>query len=70
MKQNLDTVRGKKQGLATLQEFVDDDHMIVQKFMGQTIYTRALSIVDKDLLEPGCTVFINEDNHSDLICGI
>ena len=44
--------------------------MIVQKFLGPTIYTRCLSIVDKDLLEPGCTVFLNEDRHIDVICGV
>lgn len=44
--------------------------MIVQKLLGPTIYTRALSIVDKDLLEPGSTVYLNEDAHLDLIVGI
>lgn len=63
-------MKGKTQVLATLQEFINDDYMIVQKLMGPTLYTRALSIVDQDLLEPGCTVYLNEDNHMDLIVGI
>lgn len=29
-----------------------------------------MSIVDKDLLEPGSTVYLNEDAHLDLIVGI
>lgn len=68
--QKLERVKGKTQVLATLQEFINDDYMIVQKLMGPTLYTRALSIVDQDLLEPGCTVYLNEDNHMDLIVGI
>lgn len=51
-------------------EFVNDDFMIIQKLMGPAEYTRALSIVDKDLLEPGCTVYLNTDHHMDLVCGI
>lgn len=66
----MEKVKGKEQGIGTIQEFVNDDYMIVQKLLGPTIYTRALSIVDKDLLEPGSTVYLNEDAHLDLIVGI
>ena len=44
--------------------------MIVQKMYGPTIYTTALGIVDKDLLQPGVNVFINQDAHKDIIVGV
>ncbi|KAH0575935.1 putative 26S proteasome ATPase subunit S4 [Spironucleus salmonicida] len=68
--ETIEKLKGRQQGVATLQEFVDDDHMIVQKAYGPTIYTKALSIVDSSLLIPGAQIFLNQDAHKDVVVGV
>merc|ERR1719445_587581 len=38
---------------------IDEDHCIVSTAMGPQYYVNILSFVDKDLLEPSCTVLLN-----------
>eukprot|EP00494_Astrolonche_serrata_P029355 UN29622 len=45
--------------LGTLEEIVDDNHCIVSSTHHQENYVSILSIVDKDLLEPGSTVLLH-----------
>lgn len=42
-----------------LNEHIDDNHAIVSTAGGSNQYVSILSFVDKDLIEPGCTVLLN-----------
>lgn len=46
-------------GVGTLEEIIDDDHAIVSSATGPEYYVNILSFVDKDLLEPGCSVLLH-----------
>lgn len=59
----LEQVRGHPLATATLEEFIDDDHAIVSTGLGLEYYSAIMSFVDKDLLEPGCTVLLNNKDH-------
>ena len=45
--------------VGTLEEIIDDNHAIVSTSVGSEYYVNMLSFVDKDLIEPGCTVLLN-----------
>lgn len=60
----VDSLRGSPLGVATLEEIVDDDHAIVSAATGPEYYVSILSVVDKDLLEPGCTVLVHHKTMS------
>ena len=45
--------------VGTLEEVIDDNHAIVSTSVGSEHYVSILSFVDKDALEPGCTVLLN-----------
>ena len=45
--------------LGTMEEIVDDGHCIVSTPHTGETYVSVLSIVDRDLLEPGCTVLLH-----------
>ncbi len=45
--------------VGTLEEIIDDDHAIVSATMGPEYYVNIMSFVDKDQLEPGCSVFLH-----------
>ena len=45
--------------VGTLEEVIDENHAIVSTSVGSEHYVSILSFVDKDLLEPGCTVLMN-----------
>ena len=50
--------------VGSLEEFIDDTHCIVSTAMGPEYYVNILSFVDKDQLEPGCTVLMNHKVHA------
>ena len=50
--------------VGTLEEIIDDNHAIVSTSVGSEYYVNMMSFVDKDLLEPGCTVLLNHKVHS------
>jgi 26S proteasome regulatory subunit T2 len=52
----VDELRGTPMGIGTLEEIIDDNHAIVSSSVGPEYYVSILSIVDKDQLEPGCSV--------------
>lgn len=60
----LEQLRGSPLAIGTLEEFIDDDHAIVSSGMGLEYYSLIMSFVDKDLLEPGCTVILNNKDHT------
>jgi hypothetical protein len=45
--------------VGTLEEMIDDNHAIVSSPMGPEFYVNILSFVDKDSIEPGCTVLLH-----------
>ena len=45
--------------VGTLEEMIDDNHAIVSTANGPEYYVGVLSIVNKDLLETGCTVLLH-----------
>lgn len=45
--------------IGTLEEIIDDDHAIVSSANGPEYYVNILSFVDKDALEPGCTILMH-----------
>ena len=57
-------LRGWPMQVGTLEEMIDDNHCIVSVHGLPDQYVCVLSIVDADLLEPGCSVLLNNrDNH-------
>lgn len=60
----VDDLRGSPMAVGTLEEIVDDDHAIVSTSSGPEFYVSIMSFVDKDLLEPGCTVLLHHKSQS------
>ncbi|KAK1349744.1 regulatory subunit 4 of 26S proteasome [Hamiltosporidium tvaerminnensis] len=60
----VDQMRGSPMSVGTLEEFIDDNHAIVSTGMGPEYYVSIMSFVDKDALEPGCTVLLNYKDNS------
>lgn len=50
--------------VGTLEEIVDDEHAIVSPQQGLEFYVPIFSFVDKDQLEPGCSLLLNHRSHS------
>ena len=63
-KSKLDDLRGSPMSVGTLEEIVDDDHAIVSSTSGPEWYVLIMSFVDKDLLEPGCSVLLHHKSMS------
>jgi len=55
----VEDLRGSPMSVGTLEEIIDDDHAIVSTPSGPEHYVAIMSFVDKDLLEPGCTVLLH-----------
>uniref|UniRef100_A0A5F9CKA9 AAA+ ATPase domain-containing protein n=1 Tax=Oryctolagus cuniculus TaxID=9986 RepID=A0A5F9CKA9_RABIT len=55
---------GTPMSVGTLEEIIDDNHAIVSTSVGSEHYVSILSFVDKDLLEPGCSVLLNHKVHA------
>lgn len=60
----VDELRGTPMAVGTLEEIIDDNHAIVSTSVGSEYYVNMLSFVDKDLIEPGCTVLLNNKFHA------
>lgn len=60
----VDDLRGSPMAVGTLEEVIDDNHAIVSTSVGSEHYVSIMSFVDKDLLEPGCTVLLNHKVHA------
>jgi len=46
-------------GVGTLEEIIDDNHAIVSSSVGPEYYVTIMSFVDKDQLEPGCSILMH-----------
>lgn len=55
----VDDLRGSPMSVGSLEEIIDDDHAIVSSSSGPEYYVSIMSFVDKDLLEPGCSVLLH-----------
>ncbi|SCZ99525.1 BZ3500_MvSof-1268-A1-R1_Chr3-1g06064 [Microbotryum saponariae] len=55
----VDDLRGSPMSVGNLEEIIDDDHAIVSSSSGPEYYVSIMSFVDKDLLEPGCSVLLH-----------
>ncbi|KNC87310.1 26S protease regulatory subunit 4 [Sphaeroforma arctica JP610] len=55
----VDELRGTPMGVGTLEEIIDDNHAIVSSSVGPEYYVSILSFVDKDQLEPGCSILLH-----------
>jgi 26S proteasome regulatory subunit T2 len=55
----VDELRGSPMQIGTLSEIIDDDHAIVAGANGPEYYVSIMSFVDKDSLEPGCSVLMH-----------
>ncbi|KAI7878965.1 26S proteasome subunit P45 [Lichtheimia hyalospora FSU 10163] len=55
----VDDLRGSPMAVGTLEEIIDDDHVIVSSSVGPEYYVSVMSFVDKDQLEPGCSVLLH-----------
>lgn len=60
----VDELRGSPMSVGSLEEIIDDNHAIVSTSVGSEHYVSILSFVDKDLLEPGCSVLLNHKVHA------
>lgn len=55
----VDELRGSPMAVGTMEEIIDDDHAIISSASGPEFYVAIMSYVDKDLLEPGCSVLLH-----------
>lgn len=55
----VDDLRGSPMHVGTLEEIIDDNHAIVSTANGPEYYVSIMSFVDKDSIEPGCTVLLH-----------
>lgn len=60
----VDELRGRPMTVGNLEEVIDDNHAIVSTSMGSEHYVSMLSFVDKDLIEPNCTVLLHHKVHA------
>jgi len=57
----VDDIRGTPMIVGTLEEIIDDDHAIISTASGPESYVSIMSFVDKDRIEPGCSVLLNHN---------
>ncbi|CAD7698213.1 unnamed protein product [Ostreobium quekettii] len=55
----VDDLRGSPVSVGTLEEIIDENHGIVSSSVGPEYYVAILSFVDKQQLEPGCSVLMH-----------
>ena len=55
----VEDIRGTPLAVGTMEEMIDDNHCIVSTSNGPNYYVNITSFVDKDQLEPGCTVLLH-----------
>jgi len=60
----VDELRGVPMAVGNLEEIIDHQHAIVSTNVGSEHYVYIMSFVDKDQLEPGCSVLLNHKSHS------
>lgn len=56
----VEELRGTPLIVGTLEEIVDDNHAIVSSAVGPEYYVPIMSFVDKDQIQPGCSVLLRD----------
>ncbi|KAI1731216.1 ATPase family associated with various cellular activities (AAA) domain-containing protein [Ditylenchus destructor] len=59
----VDRLRGTPMFVGSLVELIEDQHAIVSTRAGTEYFVCIMSFVDKEQLEPGCSVLLNHKNH-------
>jgi len=60
----VEELRGTPLQVGNLEEIIDDNHAIVSTTHGPEYYVNMLSFVDKESIEPGCTVLLHHKSMS------
>ncbi|XP_032249605.1 26S proteasome regulatory subunit 4-like [Phoca vitulina] len=60
----VDDLRGTPMSVGTLEDITDDNHAMVSTSVGSEHHVSILSFVDKDLLEPGCSILLSHKVHA------
>eukprot|EP00004_Rigifila_ramosa_P024246 TRINITY_DN696_c0_g1_i1.p1 TRINITY_DN696_c0_g1~~TRINITY_DN696_c0_g1_i1.p1 ORF type:complete len:443 (-),score=143.42 TRINITY_DN696_c0_g1_i1:75-1382(-) len=60
----VDDLRGTPMAVGSLEEIIDDNHAIVSSSTGPEYYVGILSFVDRDQLEPGCSILMHHKSNS------
>lgn len=60
----MDDLRGAPLDVGSLEEIIDDNHAIVSAAVGPEYYVPILSFVDRDEIEPGCTVLLHHKSNA------
>nr|WCZ58642.1 26S proteasome regulatory subunit 4 [Seculamonas ecuadoriensis] len=60
----IDEIRGAPMAIGSLEEIIDENHGIVSSSVGPEYYVNIMSFVDRDMLEPGCSVLLNNKSHA------
>jgi len=60
----VDDLRGTPMGVGSLEEIINENHAIVSSSVGPEYYVPIMSFVDKDQLEPGCSVLLHNKVYS------
>ena len=63
-REKVEEIRGSPLMVGSLEEIIDENHAIVSPHHGSEYYATIMSFVDKDLLEPGCSVLLHNKYHS------
>jgi len=63
-REKVEKMRGTPMMVGTLEEIIDENHAIVSPNAGSEYYSTMMSFVDKDLLEPGCSVLLHHKRHA------
>ncbi|VDP31617.1 unnamed protein product [Schistosoma curassoni] len=66
----VDDLRGTPMSVGTLEEIIDDNHVVVSTSVGSEHYVSILSFVDKGMLEPGCSVLLNHKVSVHAVVGV
>ncbi|KAK9704679.1 hypothetical protein RND81_07G003700 [Saponaria officinalis] len=64
----VDDLRGSPMSVGNLEELIDENHAIVSSSVGPEYYVSILSFVDKDQLEPGCSILMHNKVIDGFMC--
>ena len=67
--EKVEEIRGSPLSVGNLEEIVDDNHCIVSSTNGPEYYVSIMSFVDRDQLEPNCTVLLHNKVRWQCRCG-
>jgi len=58
-REKVEEIRGSPMAVGTLEEMIDDNHAIVSSSVGPEYYVSVMSFVNKENLEPGCSILLH-----------